>query len=180
MHVAESCPTFSTTSVPKSFPAALSTFHPCVDTGDCPSFAHGLVELPQVCTGTLLKPAQVLLDGIPSLCYINCTTYLDVNCKLAEGALSMLLMRILNNGGTSAEPWETPLITAFHLDTEKLTVTLWMQTSSLINLTVHPSDPYFCNLEVKVLWGTEVDFCLLTELKVEDIGSSSLLPTQSQ
>jgi len=43
--------------------------------------AHGLVQLQEVRTGPLLKPAKVPLGGSPSL---NCTTQLGVTCQLAE------------------------------------------------------------------------------------------------
>jgi len=54
--------------------------------------ALGLVELHEVGMGLPLKPAYVPLDSIPSLQCVNCTTQLDVICKLAEGALDPLSM----------------------------------------------------------------------------------------
>ena len=38
--------------------------------------------------GPLLQPVQVLLDGFPSFQCMDCTTQLDVICKLVEGAIS--------------------------------------------------------------------------------------------
>ncbi|KAK4810558.1 hypothetical protein QYF61_004521 [Mycteria americana] len=52
------------------------------------ALALGLVELHEVCTGPLLKPVEVPLDGIPSLQCVDHTTRLGVICKLAEGALN--------------------------------------------------------------------------------------------
>jgi len=49
--------------------------------------APGLAELHKVGMGSPLKPSQVPLDSISSLCYVNCTTQLGVDCKPAEGAL---------------------------------------------------------------------------------------------
>ncbi|KAK4824941.1 hypothetical protein QYF61_021561 [Mycteria americana] len=51
------------------------------------NLALGFVELHAVCTGPLLKPVKVPLDGIPSLQRIDCTTQLGVIHKLAEAAL---------------------------------------------------------------------------------------------
>jgi len=51
-------------------------------------FALGLVELFDVHTGSLLKPAKVIMDGIPTLKHLICTTQLNVIHKLAEDALS--------------------------------------------------------------------------------------------
>ncbi|PKU46981.1 rna-directed dna polymerase from mobile element hypothetical protein [Limosa lapponica baueri] len=51
-------------------------------------FALGLVELNEVYTGTLLKPVQVPLDGIPSLQRVDSATQPGVIRKLAEGALN--------------------------------------------------------------------------------------------
>jgi len=51
--------------------------------------ALGLVEVHEVHTGPLLKLVQVHLDGMPSFWCLDCTTPLDVICKLAEGALSV-------------------------------------------------------------------------------------------
>ena len=49
--------------------------------------ALGIVELHEVGMGSLLKPVQVPLDGIPyPMCVIS-TTQLGVVCKLAESAL---------------------------------------------------------------------------------------------
>jgi len=50
--------------------------------------ALGLLELYKVHTAPLLKPLTVLLDGIPSLQHVDCTTqFASVTGKLAEGAL---------------------------------------------------------------------------------------------
>lgn len=38
-------------------------------------------------------------------------------------------MKLLNRTGHSMDPQGTPLITALHLDTELLNITLWMQPS---------------------------------------------------
>jgi len=66
----------------------------------------GLVEPHEVHTGPLLKLVQVPLDGISSLRRVNCTTQLDVTCKLAEGALNptMSLLKVLNSTGASTDP----------------------------------------------------------------------------
>jgi len=45
-----------------------------------------LVEPHEVCTGSLLKPVQVPLDGIPSLQCVNLIKQLGVTGKLAEGS----------------------------------------------------------------------------------------------
>ncbi|KAK4824031.1 hypothetical protein QYF61_009622 [Mycteria americana] len=50
--------------------------------------ALGLAELHEVGTGPNLKPVKVPLDGTPSLQRVDCTTWLGVISKLAEGALS--------------------------------------------------------------------------------------------
>jgi len=50
--------------------------------------ALGPVEPREVHMGPLLKLVQVPLDGILSLRCINCTTWLAVICKFAEGALN--------------------------------------------------------------------------------------------
>jgi len=65
--------------------------------------ARGLVELPEVHAGPLLKLVQVPLDGIPSFWCVNCTTQLGVICKLAEGAFNPAksLMKILNSTSPS-------------------------------------------------------------------------------
>jgi len=52
--------------------------------------ALGLVELREVHTGPFLELVQVPLDGILSFWCVNCTTQLDVICKLAEGALDLV------------------------------------------------------------------------------------------
>jgi len=49
----------------------------------------GLVDLHRVSMGPVLRSVYVLLDGIPFLQQINCTTQLDVACKLAEVAMSV-------------------------------------------------------------------------------------------
>ena len=46
-----------------------------------------LVESHEIHMGPLLRLVQVLLDGIPSLRRVDCTTQLCVVCKFAEGAL---------------------------------------------------------------------------------------------
>lgn len=48
--------------------------------------AHSFVELQEVCTGSPLKPVQVLQDGIPFS--VNCATQLGVVGKLVETALN--------------------------------------------------------------------------------------------
>jgi len=44
--------------------------------------ALGLVEIHQVCRGSLFKPVQVPLDGIHFFCDINYTTHLSIIRKL--------------------------------------------------------------------------------------------------
>lgn len=48
----------------------------------------GLVELSGICKDSALRPAQVSLDGSPSLQRADCTTQLSVLCKLADSAFS--------------------------------------------------------------------------------------------
>ena len=50
--------------------------------------ALGPVEPHEVHMGPLLELVQVLLDGIPSLGHVDCTTPLVVTCRLAVGALN--------------------------------------------------------------------------------------------
>ncbi|PKU42315.1 rna-directed dna polymerase from mobile element jockey-like [Limosa lapponica baueri] len=50
--------------------------------------ALGLVELHEVHMGSLLKPVQVPLDGIPFFQRVDHATQLDIVSKLAEGALN--------------------------------------------------------------------------------------------
>lgn len=44
----------------------------------------GLVELSGICKDSALRPAQVSLDGSPSLQRADCTTQLSVLCKPAD------------------------------------------------------------------------------------------------
>ncbi|KAK4815471.1 hypothetical protein QYF61_002930 [Mycteria americana] len=65
--------------------------------------ALGLVELHEVCTGPLLKPVKVPLDGIPSLKRINGTMQLGVICRLAEGSLTAVFLNFLGEQRTGQE-----------------------------------------------------------------------------
>jgi len=47
--------------------------------------------------GWLLKPVQVLLDGVPSFYSINCTTQLGVISKIVETALDPIIYVIDND-----------------------------------------------------------------------------------
>jgi len=53
-----------------------------------PDLALGLVELHDVCRGSLLKPVQFPLGGIASLHHVDLTAHLGVVGKLAEGLLN--------------------------------------------------------------------------------------------
>jgi len=140
-----------------------ASLHPpaCTDRRRCRDPSAGLalplVEPHEVHTGPALQLVQVPLDGTPSF-WCVCTTQLGVICKLAEGALNLVmsLMKILNSTGPSMDPSGTPPVTNLHLDIKPLTTTLWLQPSNqfLIHPTVHPSNPYLPNLERRMLWGT--------------------------
>jgi len=54
--------------------------------------ALGLVKLPEVRMGPLLKSVQVPLDGIPFLRHVDRTTQLGVLGKAAEGALNPAIL----------------------------------------------------------------------------------------
>lgn len=71
--------------------------------------------------------------------------------------LSMSLKKFLNNVDPSMDPWGTPLTTGCHLDTELLTITVWIQPPSqfLIHLIVHPSHIPLSKLEVRIFWQTK-------------------------
>jgi len=74
--------------------AALTSFssQPVFVLGIAPPHVQGLaldlVELHEVCTGPVLQPVKVPLDGIPPLQRVECTKQLGVFSKLAEGALN--------------------------------------------------------------------------------------------
>ena len=82
--------------------------------------------------GPLLKPVQIHLDGIPSLCAIDCTAQLGAVSKLLRVLLISLpvsLIKVLKSTTPKTDPQGTPLITSLHLDVEPLTTTLWLQPS---------------------------------------------------
>lgn len=113
----------------------------------------------------LLKPVKVPLDGIPSIKPINCTTQLNVICKLAEVPLNptMALMKILNCIGPSMKPWGILIITGFHMGVESLTVTLctWPPREFLVYLKGHLSNLYLFNLERRIFCRTMLNLSLL-------------------
>lgn len=82
-----------------------------------------LVEPQEVLMLSLPQFVQVPLDGIPSLCCVNCSTHLCVICKLAEGALGPTIM---NNDAKETAPQGTPLGTCLYLGIESLATTLWL------------------------------------------------------
>lgn len=66
-----------------------------------------------VCMGSLLKPVRLLLDVIPSLTCIKCTSML----RLHSIPLPMSSKKILHSIYPGVDPWETSLHTGLHLDT---------------------------------------------------------------
>jgi len=76
------------------------------------NFVLGLIALHDVCMDSPFKPEHVTLDGSTSLQCISCTTQLGVLVKLARVPsipLSVLLMKMLSNGGPSVDAWGTLL-----------------------------------------------------------------------
>lgn len=58
--------------------------------------------------GPLLKTVQVLLDGIPSFCYVNCTLSLASSgdmLKVCSVPLSVSLMKVLKHAGPKVDSW---------------------------------------------------------------------------
>ena len=67
----------------------------------------GFAEAHEVCTGPLLKPVQVPLDGVPSLQPVDHTTSLGVVSKLAEVAFNPTVLsptKMLNSTDPSTNP----------------------------------------------------------------------------
>lgn len=54
--------------------------------------ALGIVKLKEVLMSQLLKFVQVAQDSIPSFCWVKCTAWLHVICKLAEGPFDLTLV----------------------------------------------------------------------------------------
>ena len=68
--------------------------------------ALGLVDLYEICMGPPLKPVQLLLDGMHSLQYVDCTTQLVSSADLLRVRsipLSMLLTKMLNSTGRNID-----------------------------------------------------------------------------
>jgi len=82
----------SLANTPKSFSSGLLSIQPVLVLGIAPicvqDLALGFVVLQEFHMGLPLKPVKVLLDGIPSLQCVDCTTQLGVVSKVAEGALN--------------------------------------------------------------------------------------------
>ena len=72
------------------------------------------------------------LDGIPSFCYISCTTQLDVISKVAEIALNPIYVIYINvkKHWSQDGPPEDATMTSLHLDTESLITVLWLWPSN--------------------------------------------------
>ncbi|KAK4808270.1 hypothetical protein QYF61_020751 [Mycteria americana] len=153
--------------------AALNPFipQPALILGVAPTqmqdLALGLVDPHEVHMGPLLQLAQVPLDGIPSLRYVNRTTQLGVVSKLAEGALDPTVHVVDED---TKQYWsQTPLIPDLHPDIEPLTTTLWSPRPSsqfLRHRIVHPSNPSLQCREKDVV-GDHVKG--LTEVQIDDI-----------
>ena len=61
---------------------------PTLSACPCRDLALSLAELHGVGMGPPLKLVHIPLDSIPSLWCVNCSTQLNIICKLAEGALN--------------------------------------------------------------------------------------------
>lgn len=74
--------------------------------------------------------------------------------RCTQISLTASLMEQLSSTDHSTDPWEAPLITVFHLDTESLVLALsrWPFTQYFIYLTSHPSNLYPSNLMARMLW----------------------------
>ena len=89
--------------------------------------AFGFVELQGVHLGSLLKPVQLPLCGIPSLWYVDCTSQLGVISKLAEGALDSTVSATDEDIKVyRSQHCGTALITDLHPDIEPFTANLWV------------------------------------------------------
>lgn len=104
--------------------------------------------------GLLLKSVHVLLDGIPSFCYINCTTQLTVISKLAEGPLNPTVL-VIDTDVEEHQFQDRALRDHASTCTEPLTTTpwlWWLDQFFIYWIVHHPSNPCLSNLEVRMAW----------------------------
>lgn len=114
------------------------------------------VELQEVPVGSFLQPQMVSLDGNMTPWHIRHSSQFTAHCKFSEGTLlpsSRSLMEMLNGTGPSIDPWDTPLVTALHLDGVLLFFTLWTQPFSQfsIHYPICSSSPYINSSYMSIL-----------------------------
>lgn len=81
--------------------------------------------------GSLFKSVQVFLDGILSI-IPTAQLCLELSAKFLRMhfvPLSMSQIKMLKSTGPEMNPLRTPFVTSFHLDTEPLNTTSWLQPS---------------------------------------------------
>jgi len=90
--------------------------------------SFGLVESHFVDMGPLCKPVRVPRHAsLPSFYCVNCNTQLGDIRKLAKGTPDLTsLTKLLKSTSPNTDPWDIPLITSLHPDTELLITTLWL------------------------------------------------------
>ena len=166
VHIVGSCPAFHPPVPPSPSQQGCSqSLHPpaCIDSGDCPHTDAGPCPWPYWTSRGSHRPSSWACPGpsgwhlIARACQLHHTAWCHLQtCWGYTQWNTKSLMKIFKSTGPSMDPWGTLLITDLHLDTEPLTTTLWMRPSNqfLIHWTVQPSNPYFPNLERRILWDT--------------------------
>jgi len=76
----------------------------------------------------LTNRVQVLLDGIPSFCHINCITQLCAVHQLAENALDPNVQ--VTDKDIKDEPLGTSVNTELHLDIDSSILAVWLHLSN--------------------------------------------------
>lgn len=87
----------------------------CICAWGCPNqvqhFLLGFIELHVVCTAPLLNPVRTLLDGIPALLHVTCTTLALLTNLLRVHSIppKMLPLKIFSQAGSNitCEEWHS-------------------------------------------------------------------------
>lgn len=135
----------------RTLPAFHSQASPNSSLEDCSLFTSCQACIhPWGCPGsTSVKPVKILLDVILSLLWINHTTQLRVNHKLAEGTVSPAVhVTDKDHTSPSRDCWGTPPVTGLHLDIQPTSLWVWLADFLLSESSIKSMPLHFRNYDV--------------------------------